>query len=375
LGLILIESFKGKNMKKTIFSTTMFVLFSSTVLFAGADAGIEQEVHSGEQVQLSGEGSTLEKDGKFVRFNWRQTDGESYVSLSSTKTLQTTFTAPEVTESTVLTFRLTTKERYSKKHIFRSRDFVNVIVFPKEVVGITEPSLPVENNPKQINFKEFSYLPVSSPLTGRIWLDRNLGATKKCDTPTDVLCFGDLYQWGRGADGHQLVTSKSQEGTIAIDDVSNRFMTGTPEDGSYVSYDDWTFGSRDILVANWSSTDGSSICPVGFRVPTLVEIEDEKLNLLDDVGIANNFLKIPFAGYRLPKLADVIVGKNQEFTLWSTTTVFAGRQDLGYGKRVTKNYPLYVNGETITPDSETSVSIGNLLRSGGEGFSVRCIKD
>jgi len=368
-------------MKKNILGIAIVVLSSSIALFAGADAGIEQEVHSGEQVQLSGAGSTLEKDGKFVRFNWRQIEGEPYVSLSSTKTLQTTFTAPKVTESTVLTFRLTTKERYRKKHIFESRDFVNVIVLPKKAVVVTEsaeatdPNISIEVNPNQITFKGFSYIPVSSPLTGRIWLDRNLGATKECDTPTDVLCFGDLYQWGRGADGHQLVTSQSQEGTIAIDDVSNKFMTGTPEDGSYVSYDDWTFGSRDILVDNWSSTDGSSVCPVGFRVPTLVEIEDEKLNLLDDIGIANNFLKIPFTGYRLPKLADVIVGKNQEFTLWSTTTVFAGRQDLGYGKRVTKNYPLYVNGETITPDFETSVSIGNLLRSGGEGFSVRCIKD
>ena len=46
-------------------------------------------------------------------------------------------------------------------------------------------------------------------------------------------------------------------------------MTGTPEDASYTFYDDWTFGSRDILFANWSSTDGSFVCPVGFRVQHL----------------------------------------------------------------------------------------------------------
>ena len=371
-------------MKKHILGTTMFVLLSSTALFAGADAGIEQEVRSGEQVQLSGAGSTLERDGRFVRFNWRQTEGEVDVSLSNTRTLSPTFTAPSVTESTVLTFRLTTKERFrnrrDRKRIFRSRDFVDVIVLPKvevivEPIEPTVPSIPVENNPNQIIFKGFSYLSVKSPLTGRTWLDRNLGAIRECSTPSDISCFGDLYQWGRNTDGHQLVTSESKEGTIAIDEVSNKFMTGTPEDGSYSSYDDWTFGSRDILSANWSSTDGSSVCPVGFRVPTLIEIENEKLNLLDDTGIANNFLKIPLAGYRLPKLADVIIGKRQDFTLWSTTTVFAGRQDIGYGKRTTKNYPLYVNGEFIRPESETSVYVGKLLRSGGEGFSVRCIQD
>jgi len=368
-------------MKRNILGLTMFVLLSYTALFAGADAGVEQVVRSGEQVQLNGAESTLERDGRFVRFNWRQIDG-NYVPLSNKRSLQTTFTAPAVTESTVLTFRLTTKERFrnsrNKKRTFKSRDFVDVIVLPEKEVVVTEtvePSVPAEENPNQITFKGFNYLPIKSPITGRIWLDRNLGATKECSTPTDVSCFGDLYQWGRNGDGHQLVTSDSQEGTIAIDEISNKFMTGTPEDGSYVSYDDWTFGNRDILAANWSSTDGNFVCPIGFRVPRLIEIENEKLNLLDNIGIANNFLKLPLAGYRLPKLADVIVGKNQEFSLWSTTTVFAGRQDVGYGKRVTKNYPLYVNGKFIRPESETSVYIGKLLRSGGEGFSVRCIKN
>jgi len=78
-----------------------------------------------------------------------------------------------------------------------------------------------------------------------------------------------LYQWGRNTDGHQIVTSESKEGVIAIDEVSNKFMTGTPEDASYTFYDDWTFGSRDILFANCSSTDGSFVCPVGFRVQHL----------------------------------------------------------------------------------------------------------
>ena len=38
------------------------------------------------------------------------------------------------------------------------------------------------------------YLPVTSPTTGRIWLDKNLGATHVAEEPWDHLAYGDLYQ-------------------------------------------------------------------------------------------------------------------------------------------------------------------------------------
>jgi len=37
----------------------------------------------------------------------------------------------------------------------------------------------------------------------RTWLDRNLGASKVADSMDDNASYGDLYQWGRGADGHE----------------------------------------------------------------------------------------------------------------------------------------------------------------------------
>jgi hypothetical protein len=44
---------------------------------------------------------------------------------------------------------------------------------------------------------------ITSPNTGRIWLDRNLGATKVADSKdaADTDAYGDLYQWGRRKDG------------------------------------------------------------------------------------------------------------------------------------------------------------------------------
>ncbi|MCP3892599.1 MAG: hypothetical protein GY702_27545 [Desulfobulbaceae bacterium] len=40
-----------------------------------------------------------------------------------------------------------------------------------------------------------------------IWLDRNLGASQVATAYNDTLAYGDLYQWGRGVDGHESRTS------------------------------------------------------------------------------------------------------------------------------------------------------------------------
>ncbi|KAA0437507.1 MAG: hypothetical protein FXV80_06475, partial [Candidatus Thioglobus sp.] len=52
-------------------------------------------------------------------------------------------------------------------------------------------------------FNGFEYSPITS-ITGRIWLDKNLGANRVATAIDDADSFGDYYQWGRPADGHQL---------------------------------------------------------------------------------------------------------------------------------------------------------------------------
>ena len=44
---------------------------------------------------------------------------------------------------------------------------------------------------------------VYSPKTGKTWMDRNLGASRAATSSKDSEAYGDLYQWGRAADGHQ----------------------------------------------------------------------------------------------------------------------------------------------------------------------------
>ena len=70
-----------------------------------ANAGLDQTVLSGEAVALSG-ASSVDADGTIASYAWTQTAGTT-VTLTGAKTVSAGFTAPTVTEDTVLTFRLT----------------------------------------------------------------------------------------------------------------------------------------------------------------------------------------------------------------------------------------------------------------------------
>jgi hypothetical protein len=137
------------------------------------------------------------------------------------------------------------------------------------------------------------YNTITSPVTNKVWLDRNLGASGVCTSSTDTACYGDYYQWGREADGHQVSTSSTS--SILATDLN------TTGNSNFIlnSNDpyDWTALDSDgaIRSANWSKTDGSSVCPVGYRVPTIEELTAETISNSAD---AFTKLKLPSAGFR-----------------------------------------------------------------------------
>jgi len=53
---------------------------------------------------------------------------------------------------------------------------------------------------------------------GLHWMDRNLGATQVPTASDDELGYGDLFQWGRLDDGHQVRTSNTTT-TLSTSDV------------------------------------------------------------------------------------------------------------------------------------------------------------
>ena len=102
--------------------------------------------------------------------------------------------------------------------------------------------------------------------TGRIWMDRNLGATRVAQNSTDVQAYGDYYQWGRPADGHE----KHNVSGSASDFTNVKSATSVPGNSKYIFSLD---GSNDWLVTPdntlWNGVNApNNPCPAGFRIPT-----------------------------------------------------------------------------------------------------------
>lgn len=130
---------------------------------------------------------------------------------------------------------------------------------------------------------------------GTIWMDRNLGATQQATSSTDAASYGDLYQWGRAADGHQIRTSS----TVA---APSTVTSADPGHGDFILTDattdnNWTnFAGEDGL---WQSGLNDP-CPTGYRIPTETELNNERSAFSPNnaAGAASSALALPAAGYR-----------------------------------------------------------------------------
>ena len=141
-------------------------------------------------------------------------------------------------------------------------------------------------------------VPVGAVLTstGRIWMDRNLGASRVALSLTDEEAYGDLYQDGRASDGHQLRTSlTTSEISPTIFPGHDRFII---DDSSPFS---WTSASTAILRDAWTGVDGvNNPCPDGFRLPTEEEfIAEIRTWVSDDAyGAFSSPLRLTLGGMR-----------------------------------------------------------------------------
>jgi hypothetical protein len=201
--------------------------------------------------------------------------------------------------------------------------------------------------------------------SGKCWLDRNLGATSVTGTARSVYdndedyiaaesaSFGDLFQWGRGADGHQVRTSSIHNTSLASTAAPN---AGNGWDGKFITTStsplDWLSTQDDDL---WQI--GSQInnpCPSGYRVPMLTELQAEfdSWSSSNTDGAFASPLKLPVAGLRsIGPGALASVGSSGFY--WSSTVSEALVHRLGFNS---SNANLFAFNRAF-------------------GFSVRCIKD
>lgn len=111
---------------------TYTLLLSFMLILAGcANAGKDQTVNANTIVTLDASASTPSMEGTITKYQWKQIRGTK-ITLSDANAISPTFMAPNVTKRTRLVFRLVTTETGGTRSIFRSRDYVRIIVLPSD---------------------------------------------------------------------------------------------------------------------------------------------------------------------------------------------------------------------------------------------------
>ena len=231
---------------------------------------------------------------------------------------------------------------------------------------------------------QFVYLPITNPATGKTWLNNNLGAiysdlthvdfslATQATSVTDFNAYGSLYQWGRYSDGHEIIAHTAatppQDSTPPAGSSSSTAgpVTAGSEDANFYTKGtapyDWLSTQDD---ARWNAgTEVAPIktandpCPIGYRVPTDTELENERLSFStnDAAGGYASPLKFTLAGYRYYTDANLdFVGGTGYY--WSSTKWPAGTDTSTY---------LGIGAAVLTTTSGSKRA---------SGLSVRCIKD
>lgn len=146
---------------------------------------------------------------------------------------------------------------------------------------------------------------IVTALDGKLWMDRNLGATQIATSSADTQSYGWYFQWGRRADGHQISTSATTS-TMSPTDV-----VAPPNDVKFITTNaspyDWRNPQSPNAATLWAGLNGGSNnpCPPGFHVPTYAEW----VAVTDFIGTASDItststafasiLKLPAAGARM----------------------------------------------------------------------------
>jgi uncharacterized protein (TIGR02145 family) len=194
------------------------------------------------------------------------------------------------------------------------------------------------------------------------WMDRNLGARRVATAINDVLSYGNHYQWGRPADGHEIsvwngATPTSGRGFADATALEALSATTTPGHPNFILTNagtyDWLATQADP--DRWVSANQGP-CPAGYHVPT-----NARWDTADSFGAWNNntdtynsALKLPSAGNR-NRINGLLNNQGTNGYYWSST--------------VSGTNARYLNFNSTAANTNTAT----VHRA--NGFSVRCLKD
>ncbi len=222
--------------------------------------------------------------------------------------------------------------------------FVRVKITPIAESG-ANPGLLAESN----YFGPINAAPpsnVMNPITGKVWLDKNLGASRVALSKTDVDSYGALFQWGRAADGHENRNS----GT-----TTQLSYSDNPGHSDFIIQDSYPWNWRSAFGLPWQGVNGvNNPCPSGYRLPTEAEMRSEFLSWSsqDLDGAYGSALKLPAGGSRYHN-DGLLKGVGWSAGYWTSTTTGA-----------------YTKHLVLNNDTAFMYPYGR-----ANGFSVRCIMD
>jgi uncharacterized protein (TIGR02145 family) len=203
------------------------------------------------------------------------------------------------------------------------------------------------------------------------WMDRNLGARRVAEAENDVFSYGNYYQWGRPADGHEIMvwngtTKNSGRGLANV--TATLAADANPSHANFItSSSDWLATPATSGTATLWATANQGPCPANYHVPSLADwntADTEALGSQDGTNGGNttgwdnntevydSTLKLPSSGYRL-RTNGTLLNQGPNGFYWSST---------GSGTTASS---LYFNS-TVAYSFNTNRA---------NGFTVRCLKD
>jgi len=195
--------------------------------------------------------------------------------------------------------------------------------------------------------------------TGRVWMDRNLGASRTATSSTDYLAYGSQFQWCRAADGHEKITWTSATAGTAVNGITTMFSaTSTPGHSLFILNTTSPFywlttpQTDGSLWWNGTTAGANNPCPTGYHVPTYTEWQNEINTGISNDVTAYSKLKLLLAGDRDRSNGSLTSIGNIGY-YWSSSV------------NGTLAYSLYFYSSNATYDSNGR----------SNGFSVRCIKN
>ena len=169
----------------------------------------------------------------------------------------------------------------------------------------------------------------------RTWMDRNLGARRVATAINDVLSYGNHYQWGRPADGHEITVwdgATPTSGRGFYDTTVVLATSDTPSHSNFILPSLSPYDWRSNYNNNRWATASKGPCPEGYHVPTYTEWDTAYKSgaWKSNTDTYKSALKLPSAGFR-SRIYGSIFGQGTDGQYWSSTVSGSDARFLAFG--------------------------------------------